>query len=224
MVDNRIMILGSDEAVCLPIAEYLKESKYSVACCVNYTKALELLMDGKHLHDLIIFDMGIPSREEYELIRKVKEQSDIRMIIISEDDRLESQLYAYSMKIDDYMVKPVPLPLLEAHMEAIFRRNGKRNSLVRQVAALTIDYERRKVFLDGKPIEMTTKEFDLIDYFVNHQGMVLSRDQILDSVWGYDYIGGYRNVDTLVKKIRAKFTEEYPYIRTIYGVGYCFDV
>ena len=85
-------------------------------------------------------------------------------------------------------------------------------------------YEGRKIHLADKVLKVTAKEFDLLEYFVKHKGMILSRDKILDSVWGFDYIGGYRSVDTLVKKLRAKLTKEYPYIKTVYGVGYCFDV
>jgi DNA-binding response OmpR family regulator len=85
-------------------------------------------------------------------------------------------------------------------------------------------YEGRKIYLADKVLKVTAKEFDLLEYFVKHKGMILSRDKILDSVWGFDYIGGYRSVDTLVKKLRAKLTKEYPYIKTVYGVGYCFDV
>ena len=99
----------------------------------------------------------------------------------------------------------------------------KRNP-VESVGALSIDYEGRKIYLADKVLKVTAKEFDLLEYFVKHKGMILSRDKILDSVWGFDYIGGYRSVDTLVKKLRAKLTKEYPYIKTVYGVGYCFDV
>lgn len=163
-------------------------------------------------------------RRGYDIIEKVRGISDMAIIVISKDDRLDTQLYAYSKKIDDYMVLPVPLPLLEAHVEAVLRRFSEKKQAVETVGALTIDYESRKIFLEGKTLRVTAKEFDLMEYFIKHKGMILSRDKILDSVWGYDYIGGYRSVDTLVKKLRAKLTKKYPYIQTVYGVGYCFDV
>ena len=122
------------------------------------------------------------------------------------------------------MTEPVPLPLLEAHVEAVLRRFSEKRLSVETAGAITIDYESRKIYLEGKVLKVTAKEFDLMEYFIKHKGMILSRDKILDSVWGYDYIGGYRSVDTLVKKLRAKLTKEYPYIQTVYGVGYCFDV
>ena len=122
------------------------------------------------------------------------------------------------------MTEPVPLPLLEAHIEALLRRFSEKRLSVEKAGKLTIDYESRKIYLSGQTLKVTAKEFDLMEYFIKHKGMVLSRDKILDSVWGYDYIGGDRSVDTLVKKLRAKLTKEYPYIQTVYGVGYCFDV
>ena len=136
--------------------------------------------------------------------------SDMAILMLSQDDKLDSQLYAYSKKIDDYMVKPAPLPLIEAHVEAIIRRTVEKRNAVEAVGALSIDYEGRKIYLADRPLK--------------DKGMILSRDKILDSVWGFDYIGGYRSVDTLVKKLRAKLTKEYPYIKTVYGVGYCFDI
>ena len=160
----------------------------------------------------------------YDIIEKVRAVSDMAIIIISKDSRLDTQLYAYSKKIDDYMAEPVPLPLLEAHVEAILRRFSEKKLSVETAGAITIDYESRKIYLEGKALKVTAKEFDLMEYFIKHKGMILSRDKILDSVWGYDYIGGYRSVDTLVKKLRAKLTKQYPYIQTVYGVGYCFDV
>ena len=106
----------------------------------------------------------------------------------------------------------------------LLRRLREKEFSEETVGALTIDYESRKIYLAGQSLRVTAKEFDLLEFFIRHRGMVLSRDKILDSVWGFDYVGGYRSVDTLVKKLRAKLTKEYPYIQTVYGVGYCFEV
>lgn len=225
MINNRIMVLSKSESVCMDMAAYLEESRYSVIGCSSYAEAVKSFSEEGMQIDLLLFDMEVPFREEYTVIQNIREVSDVRMIILSKDERLDSQLYAYSMKVDDYMIKPAPLPLIEAHIEAIFRRDTPKNpSTVKTAGAVSIDYEGRRVYLAGKPMDLTAKEFDMMDYFLEHKGVVLSRDKILDAVWGYDYVGGYRSVDTLIKKIRAKMTNDYPYIRTIYGVGYCFDV
>lgn len=224
MFMNRLLVINQEQTDCSELVEYFKESGYSVICCAEYDEAVELVARGKSRLDLVIFDMKIPNREEYAVIDRLRALSDVGILLLAEDGRLDSQLYAYSKKVDDYIVKPVPLPLLEAHVEAILNRTAEKRTSLEKVGALSIDYEGRKVFLADRVLKVTAKEFDLLEYFIRHRGMILSRDKILDSVWGYDYIGGYRSVDTLVKKLRAKMTKKYPYIKTVYGVGYSFEV
>ncbi len=224
MDNNQIMILSSDAFAGEEMETYFRESRYGVVLYSDQREVLSLLHDRKLHSDIIIYNMGVPSREEYEVIRTIKDYSDIRILILSDDDRLDSQLYAYSMKIDDYMVKPSPLPLVEAHVEAILRRDNEKSASRRNVGKLTVDFETGRAYLSGSPMNLTAMEYDLLAYMVNHKGMVLSRDKILDSVWGYDYVGGYRSVDTVIKNLRAKLGKENPYIRTVYGVGYCFDI
>ena len=224
MLTSRLLVLNDKENICLEMAEYFQESGYVVVWCTEYDEALDILGKGKHKLDLLLFVADDSGSEDYKLIDKIREFSDIGIILISEDEKLDSQLYAYSKKIDDYIVKPVPLPLLEAHVEALIRRVGEKRVSMETIGDLSIDYEGRKIYLAGRPMKVTSKEFDVMEFFIRHKGMVLTRDKILDAVWGYDYIGGYRSVDTLVKKLRAKLTREYPYIKTIYGVGYCFDI
>lgn len=224
MKNSRIMILSRLESTCKEMASYFRERAYSVIWCTEYDDAVRMMSNEKHRPDLFIFDLSVPAGSEYDVMRSAKLHPDIRTVVLAEDDHLESQLYAYSLQIDDYMVKPVPMELLEAHIGAILRRDVKMNTSVKTVGALTVDYESNRIYLAGEPMTLTAKEFYLLDYFIHHRGVILSRDKILDSVWGYDYVGGYRSVDTLVKKLRAKLTKDHPYIRTVYGVGYCFDI
>ena len=224
MLLGRLMILNQKEEEGRRIKDYFEESGYGVVCCTDSDEVMEVIARGKYRPEVFIFYIDSSGRKGYDVIEKIRSVSDMAILILSENDRLDTQLYAYSKKIDDYMVMPVPYPLLEAHVEAVLRRFSEKKQAVETVGALTIDYESRKIFLEGKALRVTAKEFDLMEYFIKHKGMILSRDKILDSVWGYDYIGGYRSVDTLVKKLRAKLTKKYPYIQTVYGVGYCFDV
>ena len=208
MLTGRLLILSKKEAECKEMTAYFEDSGYNVIWCTEYDEAGEILSRGKNKPDLLIFDVDIPKRREYETVEKIRMYSDMAILMLSQDD----------------MVKPAPLPLIEAHVEAIIRRTVEKRNAVEAVGALSIDYEGRKIYLADRPLKVTAKEFDLLEYFIKHKGMILSRDKILDSVWGFDYIGGYRSVDTLVKKLRAKLTKEYPYIKTVYGVGYCFDI
>ena len=224
MLLSRLMIFNQKEEECRHMEAYFEESGYGVISCSDLDELMDIISKGRHKPEVFVFYIDDSGRKGYDIIEKVRAVSDMAIIIISKDSRLDTQLYAYSKKIDDYMAEPVPLPLLEAHVEAILRRFSEKKLSVETAGAITIDYESRKIYLEGKALKVTAKEFDLMEYFIKHKGMILSRDKILDSVWGYDYIGGYRSVDTLVKKLRAKLTKQYPYIQTVYGVGYCFDV
>lgn len=224
MLLSRLMIFNQKEEECRQMEVYFEESGYGVISCSDLDELMDIISKGRHKPEVFVFYIDDSGRKGYDIIEKVRAVSDMAIIIISKDSRLDTQLYAYSKKIDDYMAEPVPLPLLEAHVEAILRRFSEKKLSVETAGSITIDYESRKIYLEGKPLKVTAKEFDLMEYFIKHKGMILSRDKILDSVWGYDYIGGYRSVDTLVKKLRAKLTKKYPYIQTVYGVGYCFDV
>ena len=176
---------------------------------------------------MAIFDWMLPGMDGVTAIRQIRQTEGISglpiMLLTAKEKELD-KVVGLDCGADDYMVKPAPLPLIEAHVEAIIRRTVEKRNAVEAVGALSIDYEGRKIYLADRPLKVTAKEFDLLEYFIKHKGMILSRDKILDSVWGFDYIGGYRSVDTLVKKLRAKLTKEYPYIKTVYGVGYCFDI
>ncbi|MBR0410576.1 MAG: response regulator transcription factor [Eubacterium sp.] len=224
MPENRLLILHRDEDICSKLFSYFKESGYRVIRCLDHEETVMILRQRRYDPELMIIGTGIPDRRDYDLIDHIREITDLPVVMLSEDDRLETQLYAYSKKIDDYMIMPAPLPLIEAHVEALLRRTADKKCSVVTAGALTIDYESRKIYLADQIIKVTAKEFDLMEFFVQHRGMILSRDKILDAVWGFDYVGGYRSVDTLVKKLRAKLTKDYPYIQTVYGVGYCFDV
>ena len=224
MLLSRLMIFNQKEEECRQMEAYFEESGYGVISCSDLDELMDIISKGRHKPEVFVFYIDDSGRKGYDIIEKVRAVSDMAIIIISKDSRLDTQLYAYSKKMYDYMAEPVPLPLLEAHVEAILRRFSEKKLSVETAGAITIDYESRKIYLEGKALKVTAKEFDLMEYFIKHKGMILSRDKILDSVWGYDYIGGYRSVDTLVKKLRAKLTKQYPYIQTVYGVGYCFDV
>ena len=135
MLTSRLLILNQKEAECKEMAAYFQDSGYSVIWCTEYDEATEILSRGKNKPDLLIFDVDLPKRREYEALEKIRSLSDMAVLMLSQDDKLDSQLYAYSKKIDDYMVKPAPLPLLEAHVEAVIRRTAEKRNPVESVGA-----------------------------------------------------------------------------------------
>ena len=196
MLTSRLLILNQKEAECKEMAAYFQDSGYSVIWCTEYDEATEILSRGKNKPDLLIFDVDLPKRREYEALgitvlqEARKNHVSTPVIMLTALGELQDKLTGLKGGADDYMVKPAPLPLLEAHVEAVIRRTAEKRNPVESVGALSIDYEGRKIYLADKVLKVTAKEFDLLEYFVKHKGMILSRDKILDSVWGFDYIGG----------------------------------
>jgi len=219
----KILLIEDDRELAESMKFQLEKEGYETDICDDGEEGLYYMKERSH--DLVILDRMLPSMDGITVLQEArKNHVSTPVIMLTALGELQDKLTGLKGGADDYMVKPAPLPLLEAHVEAVIRRTAEKRNPVESVGALSIDYEGRKIYLADKVLKVTAKEFDLLEYFVKHKGMILSRDKILDSVWGFDYIGGYRSVDTLVKKLRAKLTKEYPYIKTVYGVGYCFDV
>ena len=219
----KILLIEDDRELADSMRFQLEKEGYETDICDDGEEGLYYMKERSH--DLVILDRMLPSMDGITVLQEArKNHVSTPVIMLTALGELKDKLTGLKGGADDYMVKPAPLPLLEAHVEAVIRRTAEKRNPVESVGALSIDYEGRKIYLADKVLKVTAKEFDLLEYFVKHKGMILSRDKILDSVWGFDYIGGYRSVDTLVKKLRAKLTKEYPYIKTVYGVGYCFDV
>ena len=219
----KILLIEDDRELADSMRFQLEKEGYETDICDDGEEGLYYMKERSH--DLVILDRMLPSMDGITVLQEArKNHVSTPVIMLTALGELQDKLTGLKGGADDYMVKPAPLPLLEAHVEAVIRRTAEKRNPVESVGALSIDYEGRKIYLADKVLKVTAKEFDLLEYFVKHKGMILSRDKILDSVWGFDYIGGYRSVDTLVKKLRAKLTKEYPYIKTVYGVGYCFDV
>ena len=134
------------------------------------------------------------------------------------------ELQGFDLGVDEYISKPFSPKILTARVEAILRRAGSKASDAVTVGGITIDKSARQVTIDGQPVELSYKEFELLDYFINNQGMALSREKILNNVWNYDYFGDARTIDTHVKKLRSKLGDKGDYIKTVWGMGYKFEV
>ena len=223
MLLSRLMIFNQKEEECRQMEAYFEESGYGVISCSDLDELMDIISKGRHKPEVFVFYIDDSGRKGYDIIEKVRAVSDMAIIIISKDSRLDTQLYAYSKKIDDYMAEPVPLPLLEAHVEAILRRFSEKKLSVETAGAITIDYESRKIYLEGKALKVTAKEFDLMELLMRNPGRVYSRENLLNVVWGYEYIGDYRTVDVHVRRLREKLELDPAnpeYIRTKWGIGY----
>ena len=166
----------------------------------------------------------MPKMDGWEVCREIRQYSEVPIIMLTAKGEEKDELLGFDLGVDEYISKPFSPKILVARVEAILRRSNALGDGEIEIAGITIDQAAHEVRIDGKIIELSFKEFELLTYFVNNKGVALSRERILNNVWNYDYFGDARTIDTHVKKLRSKLGEKGSYIKTIWGMGYKFDV
>ena len=220
---NKIKILiVEDEPKLLKILEdFLGFQDYLSEKAMTGNEAVAVFKEKKNEIDLVLLDLMLPDISGYTVLKEIRKISEVPVIILSARSAVADQMSGFEKGADDYITKPFSLALVKLHIEAVLKRAGIRRDIL-VYENLQIDKMSQKIYVKDKITETTKKEFDLLLYFVEHQGVVLDRNKILDAVWEYDYTGDIRTVDTLVKQLRRKLGEECNYIHTVYGVGYIF--
>ena len=201
--------------------EELCETKNTQPCMF----AVELAAAGDI--DLIVLDLMMPRMDGLEACTKIREFSDVPIIMLTAKSDESDELTGFELGVDEYISKPFSPKILVARVNALLRRSGLtagNDEKFVEAGGIKLDKTAHLVTVDGRPIELSIKEFELLDYFMENQGIALSREKILNNVWNYDYFGDARTIDTHVKKLRAKIGEKGEYIKTIWGVGYKFIV
>lgn len=221
---KQILFVEDEYKIQKMVKEFLEWNDYSVLTAEDGKQALELFYAYSRDIDLILLDMMLPVLNGMSVLNEIRQFSKIPVIILSAKNTISDQINGLYGGADDYMTKPFSLKLLKAHIETVLRRFSAEEEGEWICGKLKLNEKTRESFMDGKIMELTPKEFDLLLFFIKNEHIVLSRDSILDSVWGYSYEGDSRTVDTHVKQIRSKLTSKCPYIRSIYGVGYKFEV
>ncbi len=226
MKDSRylILVVEDDYKLARTLEDFLLANHFSVMLVMDGQAALDTYFANNHLIDLILLDGMLPKVDGYDVLKTIREYSDVPIIMLTARESEEEQLKGLETGADNYITKPFLLRVLKAHIDALLKRTGKPEGNTVEMGRLTLNLGARKAYLDGKLLNLTPKEFDLIHHFCKNENVVLSRESILDAVWGYDYEGDIRTVDTLVKQIRRKLTDSCPYIHSVYGVGYRFEV
>ncbi len=217
-----ILVVEDDRKLAAALKDYFEAYDYIVKNVFDGETALEAFFSQNNEIDLILLDVMLPGMSGYEVLKEVRTFSEVPIIMTTAKEAEEDQLEGLKNGADNYITKPFRLSVLKAHVEVLLHRKLNKERLMR-AAKLEIDLLAQKVFIGQKEITVTPKEFALLVYFVQNSRVVLTREMILDAVWGYDYDGDVRTVDTLVKQLRKKMTRECPYIRSVYGVGYCFE-
>lgn len=222
---TKILVVDDEERMRKLVRDFLTRKNYVVLEAGNGEDALDLFYREKDL-SLIILDVMMPKLNGYEVLREIRETSKIPVIMLTAKTDESDELQGFQLGVDEYIAKPFSPKILVARVEAILRRAlpDEEESPVLTAGAITMDKAAHIVSIDGAPIELSFKEFELLSFFMEHQGMALSREKILSSVWEYDYFGDARTIDTHVKKLRSKMGAYGEYIKTIWGMGYKFEV
>lgn len=221
-----ILIVEDEEKLRTTVTDFLKLYDYDIIKAKDGEMAIRQFEENINRIDLVLLDIMLPVFDGQYVLKKIREVSEIPIIMMTAKSGDYEQIKSFGNGVDDYIKKPFMLAVLKARVEAVLKRAYKEKDIVEELEAgkLKLDCKARKIYVDGSYIVTTPKEFDLLSFFIKNQNVTLKREQILDAVWGVDYDGTYRTVDTIIKQIRIKLGEECPYIKSIYGIGYIFEI
>ena len=223
MRKNRILVVEDELKLARTLSDFLKINGYEVIVANDGQQAVELFYQNMHKLDLVLLDIMLPHLNGFEVLGEIRQKSEVPVILLTAKNAITDQLNGFNKGADDYITKPYTLAIIKAHVEAVLKRAGKLKDVL-SAGELRIEIASQKVYLKEEFMETTPKEVELLVYFLENENVVLSREAILNSVWGYDYNGDTRTVDTIVKQLRKKMTDQCPYIKSVYGVGYLFGV
>lgn len=220
----KILIVDDESRMRKLVADFLVREGFQVLEAGDGLEALDIFYDEKDIA-LIILDVMMPKMDGWQTCREIRKSSKTPIIMLTARSDERDELQGFDLGVDEYISKPFSPKILVARVEAILRRtSGYSSDDLLSVAGIEIDKAAHMVKLDGEPIELSFKEFELLTYFMENKGIALSREKILNHVWNYDYFGDARTIDTHVKKLRSKLGEKGDYIKTIWGMGYKFEV
>lgn len=226
---NTVLIADDEEKICQIVKKYLERESFKVIECSNGLKAIEEFKKGNP--DLVVLDIMMPGADGWEVCRELRKISDVPIIMLTAREDEVDRILGLEMGADDYVVKPFSPRELVARVKAVLRRavdkkspEDKKNVL--SYEGVTINLDTRQVIINGKNVALTPKEFDILYILASSPGRIFSREKILESVWGYNYLGDARTVDTHINRLREKLSKankEVSYVNTVWGVGYKFD-
>ena len=224
MVNNCILVVDDEIRMRKLIKDFLIAKGYSILEAEDGEKALEVFEENKNKINLILLDVMMPKLDGWSLLRQISQESKVPIIMLTARGEEQDELFGFELGVDEYISKPFSPKILVARVEAILKRTAPNSKEVKDYGGVEIDKEGRTVKVDGKLIELSLREYELLTYLVENKDIALSRDKILNNVWNYDYYGDSRTIDSHIKKIRHKLGKKGKYIKTMRGVGYKFEV
>ena len=221
-MSGKLLIIEDEAAIQSILSELLTDAGYTVEVAGDGLEGITKFREQSF--SLVLLDIMMPKIDGYTVCEMIRRESKTPIIMLTALDEEEAQVKAFELKVDDYITKPFSPIVLAARVRTLLKREGRAGAPLEQLGKLSVNELRREVMVENKPIDLTPKEYELLIYFKNNRAIALSRESILNAVWGYDYIGDLRTVDTHVKKLRAKLGECGTMIETVRGYGYRFEV
>lgn len=221
--EAKILVVDDESRMRKLVRDFLTKSGFSVIEAADGEEAVDIFMANKDIA-LIILDVMMPKLDGYQVAKEVREMSKVPIIMLTAKSDERDELKGFELGVDEYITKPFSPRILVARVEAVLRRSKteSEDQLV-EVDGICLDLAAHQLTVDGEPVELSYKEFELLYYFLQNKGIALSREKILNNVWDYDYFGDARTIDTHVKKLRSKLGKKGEYIKTIWGMGYKFE-
>lgn len=224
MEKAKVLVVDDESRMRKLVKDFLTREGYTVLEAGDGMEAMDMFYADKDIA-LIILDVMMPKMDGWQVCREIREHSKVPIIMLTARSEERDELQGFELGVDEYISKPFSPKILVARVEAILRRTkGAEAEDTMDAGGIMIDKAAHIVKIDGQTIDLSYKEFELLSYFVENQGIALSREKILNNVWNYDYFGDARTIDTHVKKLRSKLGDKGEYIKTIWGMGYKFEV
>ena len=224
MSDITVLVVDDEARMRKLIKDFLMKKGYGILEAADGEEALNVYEENRNKIKLILLDVMMPKLDGWSVLRQIRQDSKVPIIMLTARGEEQDELFGFELGVDEYIAKPFSPKILVARVEAILKRTSPELKEQKNYGGIVIDPEGRTVTVDDKQIEMSLREYELLKYLVDNQGIALSRDKILNNVWNYDYYGDSRTIDSHIKKIRHKLGKKGKYIETIRGIGYKFEV
>ena len=224
MEEIYILVVDDESRMRKLLKDFLSVKGYKILEAEDGEEAIEVFEENKNKIKLILLDVMMPKLDGWSVLRKIRQESKVPVIMLTARGEEQDELFGFELGVDEYISKPFSPKILVARVEAIIKRVYGEAKQVKDYDGIVIDQEGRTVKVDGKPIDLSLREYELLKYLLDNENIALSRDKILNNVWNYDYYGDSRTIDSHIKKIRHKLGKKGKYIETVRGIGYKFEI
>lgn len=222
-MENTILVVDDELRMRKLVRDFLVKQNFKVLEAADGEEAVDVFLANKDI-SLVILDVMMPKMDGWETCREIRQYSKVPIIMLTARGEENDELRGFELGVDEYISKPFSPKILVARVQAILRRSNASTEETLEYNGIVLNRSAHEVTIDGKKIDLSFKEFELLSYFMENKDIALSRERILNHVWDYDYFGDARTIDTHVKKLRSKMGEKGKYIKTIWGMGYKFEV